>query len=109
MSRRIRAEMTEERWFDVDEDAMRRYYGDDVPEDLASEVRQWLWDGEGFPSWLVERFPDRDYRSDLNVYGICPAHDRIMDTNLYDDRRTPACGTCWLDGYHAAQARREAA
>jgi hypothetical protein len=104
MSRRIRAEMTEERWFDVDEDACRRYFGGDVPDDLAAEVQQYVWDGDGFPSWLVERDSERDYRSDMNVYGVCAEHDRIMDTTFYGGEE-PACGACWLRGYEASTAR----
>jgi hypothetical protein len=108
MSRRIKAETTDERWFEIDEEELKHYYGDDIPEDLEERIKHSLYDGDGFPGWCVELHNERDHYAEIHVYGVCEKHGRVMDTTAYNDRNTPACGSCWSEGYNADQARRNA-
>jgi hypothetical protein len=107
-SSRVKVTTTHERWFDVDAVELRAWFGDDADsltaDDLANDVRQASWDGDGLPSWLKERITDGDYAIDAEVLDLCPTHGRLMDTTQYDSKE-PGCGSCWLEGYDADKSR----
>lgn len=98
-ARRIKVETTHERWFDVDEEKLRAYYGEDVPDDLSAEVDQWVSEGDGIPAWLVERDSERDYGVEVQAFDLCARHDRIKEPTFRTLGGEPECSACWLEAH----------